>query len=175
MRRFIITAASVGLIALTALVVSAGYPVDPVSYEGSQETIEGFTVEYTKADDGGLQVKVTNAAGESHLHALPSRGFWGYVTNNGSAVDAVVAINLRWSGTDRSTEDAYACPICGFYYKYCDTQGAYSMLASIDTNSGHAPLADDGYRCHDELVRQDFPFNVTAFYMKLCPPEWEEK
>jgi hypothetical protein len=134
------------------------------------EVVNDHTVEYSFEPDGTLVAHVTNAAGETHIHAIGTRGFWGYVKNHGSAADANVAINLRWSGTDRTTQDVNSCSTCGFYYKFCSVEGSYHMMSSLETNGGHAPLTSHGYRCADDLIRQDFNFDVWIFYMKVCNP-----
>jgi hypothetical protein len=143
--------------------------IDQVEFDPYQiEHIGQYSVEYTHSEDGHMIANVTNQAGETHMHALPIRGFWGYVTNRSQPANANVAVNLVWSGTQRTTQDVQTCPLCGFYSKYCNVESGYGLMASLNTTGGHSPLVQSSYRCSYDLIRTDFSFMVSIFYIKIC-------
>jgi hypothetical protein len=152
---------------MVAVVGMAGSPEGRLDLL-QNETINGNEVQYVVEQDGQMMVYVTNQSGETHLHAIPLYGFWGYVTNDGSPADANVAVNLVWSDGIRTTEDAHTCTECGFWSKACTAESGFTLMASLNTTGGHEPLVHDGYRCADDNIRYDFAMDVQFFYMKLC-------
>lgn len=151
---------------LTVTVIVAAAP--PNGTLDRTEMINGHEVQYTVEKDGQITAWVTNQAGQTHQHAVPLYGFWGYVTNRGAAADANVAVNTVWSGGVRTTQDVHTCTECGFWAKSCNIESGYTLMASLNTTGGHAPVTHHSYRCDDDHIRHDFDMNVLMFYKKIC-------
>ena len=137
------------------------------------EFINGCMIVHTEDGDGNRTIEATTPSGQVHVHALPFCGFWGFVyydlcPHYPCPCEACVTLNFCFDGDNRSSQDTYSCPACGFYCFYLCEEGGYNMMAVPNGCAGNSGDYVHGYRCADELIRQDFYVSWLG-YVKICP------